>query len=220
MAFPKLDMVSKPGFFIALEGPDGSGKTTQAALLAAWLRDHHGLDVVTCRDPGGTDLGDRLRSLLLDRSQIAIDMRSEMLLYMASRAQLVAETIRPALDRGQIVVTDRFLLSNVAYQGFAGGLGVDQVWQVGQIATNGLFPDLTFLVDVTLEVAKQRLGTGRDRIEDRSDDYRRQVRQGFLDQAQNCRGLLEIIDGSLALDQVQADLRRKTADVLGLDSRT
>ena len=112
--------------FIALEGPDGSGKTTQAARLVGWLRDQ-GQEVVACRDPGGTGLGDRLRSILLDRSELTISLRSEMLLYMASRAQLVEEVIQPALTAGKIVVSDRFLLSNVVYQGYAGGLDRTQI---------------------------------------------------------------------------------------------
>src|SRR4051812_28312104 len=110
---------SKRGLFLALDGPDGGGKSTQAAALAAWLR-ARGFDVVTCRDPGGTSLGDRLRQILLDRSTVNLSLRAEMLLYMASRAQLVEEIIRPALTSGRIVVSDRYLLANIVYQGYAG----------------------------------------------------------------------------------------------------
>ena len=204
--------------FIVLEGPDGSGKTTQAARLVDWLRGQ-GLDVVACRDPGGTALGDRLRSILLDRSTSPMTMRAEMLLYMASRAQLVDEIIRPALDAGRIVVSDRYLLSNVAYQGAAGGLGADEVWRVGAIATAGLMPALTLLIDVPLEVARTRTGGGRDRIEDRSDEYRRQVRQGFLAQAERYPTPIQIIDGSADVDEVETRLRREAANVLGIDPR-
>ena len=121
----------RKGRFVVLDGPDGGGKSTQAALLADWLR-AQGLEVVTCRDPGGTALGDRLRSLLLDRDSVPLSMRSEMLLYQASRAQLVDEIIRPALEAGKVVVSDRFLLANIVYQGFAGGLGIDVVGAVGK----------------------------------------------------------------------------------------
>src|SRR4051794_14767613 len=117
---------SHPGFFLVLDGSDGGGKTTQAARLADWLRDQK-LDVVTCRDPGGTGLGDRLRSILLDRDTVSISLRSEMLLYMASRAQMVEEIIKPSLEAGRVVVCDRFLLSNLIYQGYAGGLPVEQI---------------------------------------------------------------------------------------------
>src|SRR4051794_2636421 len=111
----------QPGHFIALEGPDGGGKTTQAARLVAWLRERCP-NVVACRDPGETTLGEQLRSILLSRSSTRIGIRAEMLLYMASRAQMVDDVIRPALEAGAIVVSDRYLLSNVVYQGYAGGL--------------------------------------------------------------------------------------------------
>lgn len=170
---------SRPGVFLCLDGPDGGGKTTQATLLAEWLRTR-GFDVVACRDPGGTALGDRLRAILLDRSTAHLSLRAEMLLYMASRAQLVEEIIRPALDAGKVVISDRFLLANIVYQGFAGGLSVDEIGQVGNAATGGLLPDLTIILDVPAELAKARIGAARDRIEDRPDDYRARVRNGFL----------------------------------------
>lgn len=168
-----------PGLFLALEGPDGGGKTSQAARLADWLRGQ-GLDVVTCRDPGSTVVGNRLREIVLDRGSVHLTIRAEMLIYMASRAQLVDEIIGPSLASGRVVVSDRFLLSNIVYQGCAGGLPVEQVWQVGQMATNGLLPDLTLVLDVPPESARARVGPGRDRIEDRSDAYRQRVRDGFL----------------------------------------
>ncbi len=152
-----------PGFFLVLDGPDGGGKTTQAARLADWLRDQ-GLDVVTCRDPGGTALGDRLRSILLDRDSVSISLRSEMLLYMASRAQMVEEVIRPALEAGRVVICDRFVLANLIYQGYAGGLPVEQITVVGDVATGRLRPDLTVILDVDVEVARAgRRGAGPDR---------------------------------------------------------
>jgi dTMP kinase len=171
-----------PGFFLVLDGPDGGGKTTQAARLANWLRER-GVDVVTCRDPGSTALGDRLRNILLDRDSIALSMRSEMLLFMASRAQLVEEVIRPALQAGRLVICDRFTLSNIVYQGHAGGLGVQPVDLIGQVATGQLFPDLTLILDVLPDVARSRVGKARDRMEDRPAEYHRRVREGFLEAA-------------------------------------
>jgi dTMP kinase len=171
-----------PGFFLVLDGPDGGGKTTQVARLADWLRDR-GLDVVTCRDPGGTALGNRLRNILMDRDTVPLSMRAEMLLFMASRAQMVDEVIRPALEAGRVVVCDRFLLATIVYQGFAGGLDPDEIARVGQIATAGLLPDLTIVLDVAPEVARDRMGTARDRIEDRSAAYHDRVRESYLDAA-------------------------------------
>jgi dTMP kinase len=176
---PRYQPHGHPGLFIALEGPDGGGKTTQAGRLAGWLRGQ-GFDVVACRDPGSTALGDRLRRLVLDRDAVPMVMEAEMLVYMAARAQLVAEVIQPSLAAGRVVVSDRFLLSNIVYQGVAGGLSVDDLWQVGRIATAGVLPDLTLVLDVAPETARRRKGPASDRIEERPDAYRRLVRDGFL----------------------------------------
>ena len=128
-----------PGLFLALEGPDGGGKTTQAARLADWLRGE-GLDVVTCRDPGSTVVGNRLREIVLDRGSVHLTVRAEMLIYMASRAQLVDEIIGPSLASGRVVVSDRFLLSNIVYQGCAGGLPVERSGKSGRRRRTGCFP--------------------------------------------------------------------------------
>ncbi len=168
-----------PGSFFVLDGPDGGGKTTQARRLAEWLRSK-GLSVTTCRDPGGTGLGDRLRPIVLDRSETRIGMRAEMMLYQASRAQLVEEIIAPALAAGGVVVSDRYLLANVVYQGTAGGLIEEEIGLVGLVATGGVLPDLTLVLDIPVELARARVGPARDRIEDRPDDYQSRVRSGFL----------------------------------------
>src|SRR5580704_12300311 len=146
-----------PGFFLVLDGPDGAGKTTQAARLAAWVRDL-GKGVVTCRDPGGTALGDRLRSILLERGSTPISIRAEMLLYMAARAQLVDDVIAPALAEGRVVISDRYLLANIVYQGSAGGLMEEEIALVGMVATSGLLPDLTIVLDIAPDTAKARVG--------------------------------------------------------------
>lgn len=208
-----------PGFFISLDGPDGAGKTTQMGRLADTLR-ASGRRVVSCRDPGGTPLGDRLRSLLLDRHELAIGMRAEMLLYMASRAQLVEGVIAPALAAGEIVLCDRYLLANVVYQGLAGGLPVDQLWDVGHVATGGLLPDLTLLLDIAPETARSRAGPPRDRIEDRPESYRRAVRDGFLQAAASYPAPIVTIDASGDSDTVFQHLHREVARALGTCSRT
>jgi dTMP kinase len=206
------------GAFITLDGPDCGGKTTQAARLVDWLQ-AQGQEVVACRDPGGTPLGDRLRSLLLDRSALAIDLRAEMLLYMASRAQLVAEVIRPALEAGRIVVSDRYLLANVVYQGHAGGLPIEDVWRVGRVATGGLMPDLTLLIDVPPEVAQARVGAPRDRMEDQSDEFRAGVREGFRRALESYPAPIVLIDGSADAETVATRLQNEVKRALGIGPR-
>ncbi|MDZ4818259.1 MAG: dTMP kinase, partial [Planctomycetota bacterium] len=139
-------MADPSPLFFSFDGVDGVGKSTQMRLFSQWLRDQ-GTEVVTCRDPGSTDLGEAIRTLLLDRKELTIGRTAEMLLYMAARAQLVDEVIAPALQRNAAVVSDRYLLANVVYQGHAGGLNTDLIWQIGQTATHGLQPTLTFLLD-------------------------------------------------------------------------
>src|SRR5207247_4237244 len=136
------------------DGIDGVGKSTQARLFAAWLRERKH-EVVECRDPGSTSVGEKVRGMLLD-TRATIALRAEALLYMAARAQMVEEIIRPSLQAGQIVVSDRYLLSNVVYQGHAGGLDVEILWRLGEIATAGVRPDLTFVLDLELTAADAR----------------------------------------------------------------
>jgi dTMP kinase len=206
------------GFFLSLDGPDGGGKSTQAARLADFLRSE-GLDVVSCRDPGGTPLGDRLRTILLDRSDLSIDLRSEMLLYMASRAQLVGEVIRPALEAGKVVISDRFLLANVVYQGIAGGLPESDLWSVGRIATGGLMPDLTLVLDVPPEVASARVSVPRDRMEDRPDEFRRRVRSGFLRALKTYRYPFLLLDASAGPEVVEQKIRTEVLRALAYRPR-
>ncbi len=168
--------------FLSIDGGDGTGKSTQAELLAGWLRGR-GHDVVACRDPGSTPLGEAVRKLLLDRHDLRIHRRSEMLLYMAARAQMVEEVIRPALAQGQTVISDRYLLANVVYQGHAGGLDVAMLWEVGRTSTGGLMPDLTIVLDVPSELAAARLARPLDRMEQQGSAFHARVRQGFLAEA-------------------------------------
>ncbi len=206
------------GRFVVLDGPDGGGKTTQAAGLVDWLRER-GRDVVACRDPGGTELGDRLRRILLDRDTGPLSVRAEMLMYMASRAQLVEEVIRPALEAGRTVVSDRYLLANVVYQGYAGGLPIEDLWRVGEASTGGLWPDLTLLIDVDPGVARARVGAPRDRMEDQTEAFRFRVREGFLRSVATYPAPMVVVDGDDEPEAVAARLRSEVARVLEIDPR-
>ena len=172
------------GLFIAFEGGDGAGKSTQAGLLATALQ-KRGLEVIRTREPGGTVIGEKLRSLVLDHGQGDIDPRTEALIFAASRAAHVHQTILPALERGAVVVCDRYIDSSVAYQGAGRGLGTDSVLEVNLWAVEGLRPDLTVLLDVDpLEGRGRRMQNGpEDRLESEPDIFHALIRGAFLERA-------------------------------------
>ena len=190
--------------FFSFDGVDGVGKSTQIELFVRALRSR-GLDVVQCRDPGGTALGERLRAILLEQSALAIHERAEMLLYMASRAQLVEEVIRPALAAGKTVVSDRYLLANVVYQAHGSGkLAPDDVWRVGEITVTGILPDRVFLLDMPAQQAAARIRRSADRMEGRGLEYLERVRQGFLAEARRFPQQIEVINADQSPDAVHA----------------
>lgn len=194
--------------FFSFDGIDGVGKSTQINLFVDWLRGQ-GQTVVACRDPGSTPLGEQIRQLLLTHdSQLAISRRAEMLLYMAARAQLVEQVIRPALDRGETVVSDRFLLANVVYQAYAGGLDLEQVRQVGEVAIAGVRPDAVFLLDMPVAEADRRLSRQLDRMESQGQEFRQRLRDGFLAEARLVPATIHVVDAAQSVDQVQAEIRR------------
>ena len=193
------------GIFISLDGIDGTGKSTQCRLLAEALRGS-GWIVTECTDPGGTEVGKLLRDVLLGhRHQLALP--TEALLFMASRAQLVAEVIRPALEAGHAVVCDRFTLANVVYQGHAGGLDPQQLWDVGRLATGGLQPDLTIVLDLPVEAAMQRRARPADRFESRDADYQSRVRAGFRAEAQLHPDRIRVVDANPRVEIVHEHIR-------------
>jgi dTMP kinase len=187
--------------FVSLDGIDGTGKTTQLNLLAERLRGL-GVPVTVCTDPGGTDLGAKLREILLYGRQTQMSMRAEALMFMASRAELVARVIQPALARGEVVLSDRFLLANVVYQGHAGGLDPDDLWTIGRFSTADLEPDRVIVLDLTVEVAKTRRKGTADRLESRSDWYFQRVRDGFLNEARQRPDTHHVIDASQPMEAV------------------
>jgi dTMP kinase len=193
--------------FFSIDGGDGTGKSTQAAMFCQWLREQ-GHEVVACRDPGSTPLGEAIRQLLLNRHDLRIDRRSEMLLYMAARAQMVEEVIRPALAQDKTVVADRYLLANVVYQGYGGGLDVATLWEVGRVATDGILPDLTIVLDMRAEAAAARLDREWDRMEQQGDSFHARVREGFLAEAARQPGRIVVVNAAQSIEQVQAEVRR------------
>jgi dTMP kinase len=195
--------------FISLDGLDGTGKSTQCRLLADWLR-KQGQDVVECTDPGGTPVGESIRDLLLDRRHDMV-LPCEAFLFMASRAQLTAQVIRPALDAGRTVVADRFLLANVVYQGYGGGLDPEELWKIGRLATGGLVPDLTLVLDLPVETALARRTGPGDRVESRDLAYHTRVREGFLAEAKRHPDIIEVVDASQPIQKVHERIRHVLA---------
>jgi dTMP kinase len=200
--------------FFSFDGIDGAGKSTQVRLLEETLR-AQGLEVVLCRDPGSTPLGERIREVLLAKDGAPIGRRGEMLLYMASRAQLVEDVIRPTLEAGKIVVADRYLLANVVYQGHAGGLDPEEIWQVGRVATQGLMPDCVFLLDLPPEGAAGRMNRPLDRMESQGDEYRRRLRGGFLQEAAGDERI-HVIAADRSIEAIRADIWAIAAKMLGV----
>jgi dTMP kinase len=198
--------------FFSFDGLDGVGKTTQRALFLDWLR-RAGRQVVSCQDPGSTPLGEAIREILLGH-KVPLSPTSEMLLFMAARAQLVEEVIRPSLEDGKTVVSDRYLLANVVYQGHAGGLDVDTVWRIGEVATGGLMPDLVFVLDMPPQAAAARIARQLDRLESRGTEYRARLRQGYLTEAGKDPQRIIVVDAARDIDAVQADIRAAAARLL------
>lgn len=190
------------GVFLSCDGLDGTGKSTQCQRLAERLRSL-GVAVTTCVDPGSTEIGQMLRQILLHGRQTRIGIRTEALLFMASRAQLVDEVIEPALERGEVIISDRYLLANVVYQGYAGGIDPRLLWTAGSLSTGGLEPHLTLILDLPVEEAARRRRGDEDRVEGRGHDYLEKVRQGFLTEARQKPVTMKVIDASASIEAVE-----------------
>lgn len=192
--------------FVTFEGLDGSGKSTQADLLRAHL-EAEGRDVVATREPGGTELGEKVRDLVLGGTQIS--PWAEAALFAAARAELVSEVIAPALERGADVVCDRFLDSSLAYQGIARGLGVDRVLALNIDAIRGILPDLTFLLLIDPEEAAQRSGSASDRIEREGEEFLRAVDMAYRELGLIFGGRIVTLDGSKPSEEIAKEVRDK-----------
>jgi dTMP kinase len=203
------------GRFIVFDGPDGSGKTTQFRRVIDLAK---ASDIAVCevREPGGTFIGEQIRKILLDPENTEeVDVYCEMLLFMASRAQLISQKIRPALAAGQLVLADRFISSTLAYQGTAGGLPIDDIMRVGQIALRDCWPDLTVVFDVDQKTASTRLNPLLDRMEQKGEAYHRTVRQGYLDQVKNNPEGYALIDATASANEVFEELGAALAEKFG-----
>jgi len=202
---------ARKGALITFEGVDGSGKTTQLRLLAEFLRER-GATVLETREPGGTEISEKIRAILLDPSHSAMVPQTELLLYAASRAQHVEEVIRPALARGEIVLSDRFFDATTAYQGYGRGVDYVDILRLNEFATGGLKPQLTFILDIPLEVLRERLSqrsAHADRLESLDWAFYERVRDGYRAIADRYPTRVVAVDASRDIEAVQADLRRE-----------
>jgi len=205
-------IIMKKGVFISMEGVDGSGKTTQLQLTARYLLDC-GYEVVTTREPGGTKLAERIRNVVLD-ADAAVNPRTEVLLYLAARAEHVEKVIRPALEAGKIVLCDRFADSTMVYQGFVRGIETDKVKALCEFAADGLQPELTLLLDAAPEALLQRRADRgvKDRFEQEGLDFQKKVRAGFLLLANSDPQRVKKVNALQNTDAVQADIRKVLRD--------
>lgn len=200
------------GLFVSFEGGDGAGKSTQSRRLADWLRGR-GHTVLLTFEPGDTPLGKVLRDAVMHGDHV--DARAEALIYAADRAHHVATVVRPALERGEVVLTDRYLDSSVAYQGVGRDLGADDVARISLWATQGLLPDLTVLLDIDPVAGLARMTGEPDRLERAGDEFHRRTRQAFLDRAADEPARWLVLDATAPPDELAAAIRARVAKLLG-----
>jgi dTMP kinase len=201
--------------FITFEGPEGSGKSTHSKLLCEYLK-NKGFDVLHTREPGGTDIGEGIRGILLDPENTEMDVTCEMFLYMAARAQIMKEKILPAVKNGTIVVCDRFLDATIAYQGYAGNVDIDIIKDMGKLVTDGVRPDITFLMDIDSEKGLFRSGKikDRDRMENKSLEYHKKVREGYLSIAREEPDRVKVISAVGDISETQEKIRKMAEKML------
>lgn len=195
---------SLKGKFLVLDGPDGCGKSTQTRLLSEWIAEQ-GVDVMSYRDPGTTLVGEKIRDILLDTAHEGMGDNVEVLLYMAARAQLWKEHIGPDLAAGKCVLMDRWLSSTCAYQGWAGGFGVEKVIKIGTDSLERIWPDVTIVLDVDTETAASRMQRALDRMEQKGQAYHTKVREGFL-KLTDIEPTVKVIDARGSIESVHKNI--------------
>lgn len=203
------------GKLITFEGSEGSGKSTQAALVYDYLKSKK-IPAVLLREPGGVKISENIRKLLLDVNNAAIGHECEVLLYMAARAQMVKEVLEPQLKSGSVILCDRFLDSTIAYQGYGNGTDIKIIDQIGLYATRGLTPDLTVLFDIQPEKGLNRAGQKKDRIESRSLEYHRRVRQGYLELSKQYPVRIKVVKVDAAKEEIFKRVKLYIDALLGL----
>ena len=204
------------GLFITFEGTDGTGKTTQIQRLTADLR-QTGYDVCLTREPGGTPISEQIRDMLLNPNHSEMVATTELLLYAASRAQHVSEVIKPALEAGKVVISSRFADATVVYQGYGRGLDLERINRLNRIATDGIMPDVTFVLDLPVEIGLQRLQKrrgGLDRLEREKIEFHRRLREGYQTLAKQEPQRLKIIDAQVSPEQVYARIQEAIQPLL------
>ena len=194
------------GKFIVIDGTDGCGKSTQTKLLAQWLH-RQGVAIETFRDPGDTAIGEKIREILLNPEHLTMSTTTEVLLYMAARVQLWREKIAPVLEKERCVILDRWLSSTCAYQGYAGGFGMDKVIKIAEDCLEKVWPDLTIILDVDLETAANRLSDQPDRMEAKPRQYHRKVRESFLKLA-GWQKKFVVVDGAGSIEKVHERIKQ------------
>ena len=211
-----MKMVMKKGLFITFEGLDGSGKTTQIKLLNSYLKGE-GFDVILTREPGGTEIGRKIREILLDKKNQDISHKTETFLFLASRAELTSKVIVPALGEGKIVICDRFFDSTLVYQGIARGLGVEEILEMSLWATDGLVPDITFLLSMKVSRCDKRIKEAnrkKDRIEMEENNFKEKIYKGYLDIARKNKERFVVIDAEKSIESIFEEIKSKVLEHL------
>lgn len=213
-------MIDK-GVFITIEGPEGAGKTTIIQMLARQL-EQNGYNVVQTREPGGIDIAEQIRHVILAKENTAMDPRTEALLYAAARRQHLVEKVKPSLEQGAIIICDRFIDSSLAYQGFARGLGVDEVFSINQFAIEDMMPILTLYFDIDPELGLRRINQHKGREVNRLDletiEFHQRVREGYLQLVKRFSDRIQVVDASKTVDEVYLTALTKIKTILNVNN--